>query len=152
MLTTPLMASEPNTQEARSASDSPPLLPVARMMASGPLAANRKADQRVGDVHEGEVAPEAAGATRERRLGCGSGPAEAGRSMTMGSVRSQAQWRAAGRAASIACAGRRRAQAQSRRCIDGNAGRLREATCRQMRCAGGAIADAGPQATSEAEQ
>ena len=42
MLTRPLMASEPNTQEASSASVRPPLRPVARMMARGPLAAKKK--------------------------------------------------------------------------------------------------------------
>jgi hypothetical protein len=36
------MTSDPNTQEAIWASDSPPRVPVARMIASGPLAANRK--------------------------------------------------------------------------------------------------------------
>src|SRR6476620_7290023 len=40
---TPLRNSEPNTQEAIWASDSPPRVPVARMIARGPLAANRKA-------------------------------------------------------------------------------------------------------------
>ena len=42
MLTMPLTNSEPNTHDARSASDNPPLVPAASTMASGPLAANRK--------------------------------------------------------------------------------------------------------------
>src|SRR5262245_31652388 len=38
----PLTNSEANTQEAIWASDRPPRVPVARMIARGPLAANRK--------------------------------------------------------------------------------------------------------------
>ena len=51
------------------------------MMASGPLAANRKPTSAIGDMHEGEIAEEAAG----DRSGTGGAPgaAEAGRSMAM---------------------------------------------------------------------
>ena len=59
MLSAPLMASEPNTQEAISTSDRPPLLPVARMIASGPEAANRKPTDGIGNVRQADVAPEA---------------------------------------------------------------------------------------------
>jgi len=43
MLSSPFRKKLPNSQEARSDSDSPPRAPTARMMATGPLAANRNA-------------------------------------------------------------------------------------------------------------
>ena len=43
MLMSPLMKNAPNSHDARSASLSPPLVPVARITTTGPLAANRNA-------------------------------------------------------------------------------------------------------------